>query len=244
MAPWYKHPWPWLLMSGPALVLVAGAITTWMAFKSSDGLVAEDYYKQGLGINKVLAREDAAKARGIAATVEVTPEKLRVLLRGETPEVIFVHMAHATRAGHDQRLRMTRAADGAYEAALPPLPAGRWRVAIEDARSTWRVALNEADDAGPHPVHERMSFWASEIFEPRSTRFTAQGRKLLGEVAAKARSIDLEVLIAVDYGDLSAPRAAALRDFLLRAGLEEGRVYSEAHKTGRARVELEIIGSQ
>jgi hypothetical protein len=40
------------------------------------------------------------------------------------------------------------------------------------------------------------------------------------------------------------PRAAALKDFLLRAGIEEGRVYSEAQKTGRARVELEIIGSQ
>ena len=44
--PWYREPWPWLLMAGPATVLVAGAATTWIAFASADGLVAEDYYKQ------------------------------------------------------------------------------------------------------------------------------------------------------------------------------------------------------
>ena len=65
--PWYREPWPWLLMAGPATVLVAGAATTWIAFASSDGLVAEDYYKQGLGINRRLAREEAARKLGISA---------------------------------------------------------------------------------------------------------------------------------------------------------------------------------
>jgi hypothetical protein len=30
-----------------------------------------------------------------------------------------------------------------YAAALPPMPPGRWRIAIEDARGTWRI-LKEA----------------------------------------------------------------------------------------------------
>ena len=55
--PWYREPWPWILMSGPAAVIVAGAVTTWMAFASADGLVADDYYKRGLAINAVLKRE-------------------------------------------------------------------------------------------------------------------------------------------------------------------------------------------
>ncbi|HSC95836.1 MAG TPA: FixH family protein, partial [Burkholderiales bacterium] len=42
--PWYRERWPWLLMAGPAAVLVAGAATIWIAFASADGLVAEDYY--------------------------------------------------------------------------------------------------------------------------------------------------------------------------------------------------------
>jgi len=140
--PWYREPWPWLLMSGPAAVLVAGAVTAWIAFASSDGLVAEDYYKQGLGINRLLAREDAARKLGITAQVSLSGEA-RVLLRGAKPEVIFMHLAHATRAGHDLRLRLVPLGDGVYGAELPPLPPGRWRIAIEDPRGTWRI-LKEA----------------------------------------------------------------------------------------------------
>ena len=55
--PWYREPWPWLIMLGPAVVIVAGVITTVIAFKTSDGLVADDYYKQGLAMNKTLARD-------------------------------------------------------------------------------------------------------------------------------------------------------------------------------------------
>mgnify|MGYP000916835605 FL=1 len=45
--PWYREPWPWLLMSGPGLVVIAGVVTAWIAFSGADGLVADDYYKQG-----------------------------------------------------------------------------------------------------------------------------------------------------------------------------------------------------
>jgi len=37
------------------------------------------------------------------------------------------------------RLRLVQGLDGVYAAELPPLPAGRWRAAIEDARGTWRI---------------------------------------------------------------------------------------------------------
>jgi hypothetical protein len=135
---WYREPWPWLLMAGPAAVLVAGAATTWIAFASADGLVAEDYYKQGLAINRRLAREDAARKLGIAVEVQLSSE-IKVELKGAAPDAIFVHLAHATRAGHDVRLRLARTASGAYAAELPALRAGRWRVVIEDPRATWRI---------------------------------------------------------------------------------------------------------
>ena len=138
-APWYRNRWPWILISGPAAVLVAGAITTWLAVASSDGLVAEDYYKQGLAINKVLAREAAARALGISAQIAVESGMLKVRIVGQAPEALFAHLAHATRSGYDQRLRLAPAGAGVYQAELPPLPAGRWRIAIEDPRATWRI---------------------------------------------------------------------------------------------------------
>lgn len=137
--PWYREAWPWLLMAGPAAVLVAGAATTWIAFASADGLVAEDYYKQGMGINRRLAREQAAQQRGISAAIRLAPASIRLELRGDAPAALFVQLAHATRAGHDVRLRLVPGADGVYAGELPPLPAGRWRAVIEDARGTWRL---------------------------------------------------------------------------------------------------------
>ena len=137
--PWYKQRWPWLLMSGPAAVLVAGGITMWIAFASADGLVAEDYYKQGLGINRVLAREDAARRQGILAEVFLEGNTLRVRLRGAAPEALFVQLVHATRAGYDQRLRLAPVGAGVYEAPLPPLARGHWHVTIDDPRGAWRI---------------------------------------------------------------------------------------------------------
>jgi hypothetical protein len=144
MKPWYRERWPWLLMAGPVAVLVAGAVTTWIAFGSADGLVADDYYKQGLAINRRLARDEAAQRLGISGEVRLDRGRLTVTLRGAAPEALFVHLAHATRAGHDMRLRLTPNASGVYEADLPPLPAGRWRIAIEDPRGAWRLVKEAA----------------------------------------------------------------------------------------------------
>jgi hypothetical protein len=137
--PWYRHRWPWLLMSGPGVVLVAGAVTTWIAFASADGLVVDDYYKQGLAVNRALAKEEEARRLGISADVHLGGGTIEVRLAGQHPEALFVHLAHATRSGHDVRLRLIPAADGSYRAELPPLAAGRWRMVIEDARGSWRV---------------------------------------------------------------------------------------------------------
>src|SRR5690606_30434138 len=73
--PWYREPWPWFLIAGPAVVVLAGVITTVLAVRSSDGVVADDYYKQGLGINRTLERDARAQALGIAATVQFNEER-------------------------------------------------------------------------------------------------------------------------------------------------------------------------
>ncbi|MDH3319828.1 MAG: FixH family protein [Betaproteobacteria bacterium] len=138
MTPWYKEPWPWILMAPPAVAVLAGIATVWIAVASADGLVADDYYMQGLALNRALAREQRASALGIAAQVEVGAGRIRVRLEGAAPEALFVQLAHRTRAGYDQRLRLARVA-GAYEAEMAPLAPGGWRVVIEDPQGSWRI---------------------------------------------------------------------------------------------------------
>lgn len=139
MNPWYREPWPWLLMSGPAAVIAAGAVTTWIAFSSADGLVADDYYKRGLAVNAVIKREQAAERLGVSAQVERAGDRILVRLHGASPVALFLQLAHATRAGNDLRLRLAPDRDGIYQAALPPLPAGHWRLILEDPRGEWRL---------------------------------------------------------------------------------------------------------
>ena len=129
-------------MAGPAAVVLAGVATIWIAVATSDGLVADDYYKQGLAINQVVHREEAAARYGVTARVDPSPGRIRVRLEGRMrqPEALFAQLAHATRAGNDLRLRLAPAAADLYEAELPRLPAGRWHLSIEDPRREWRVA--------------------------------------------------------------------------------------------------------
>ena len=141
MKPWYREPWPWIVMAPPAAAVVAGAVTVWLAVTTSDGLVADDYYRRGLAINQEIGRDHAARELGLTASVEAFNGVLRVRLSGRAvpPEALFAKLVHATRAGHDLRLRLARVTPGVYETELPRLPAGRWRVVLEDPRGEWRI---------------------------------------------------------------------------------------------------------
>lgn len=70
--PWWRHGHVWLLIAGPAAVVVAGVATAWIAVNGQDTVVAEDYYRRGLEMNKTLAVEKATlpalQGRNHAAT--------------------------------------------------------------------------------------------------------------------------------------------------------------------------------
>ena len=59
--PWYRHGHVWLLISGPAVVVVAGIATAFIAVRGADPVVEADYYRRGMEINKALAARDRAK---------------------------------------------------------------------------------------------------------------------------------------------------------------------------------------
>src|SRR3954470_8206083 len=67
--PWWKQRWPWLLMLGPAVVVVAGSYTGWLAWSRQDALVVGDYYKQGKAINQDLRRDRLASSLGLSAQI-------------------------------------------------------------------------------------------------------------------------------------------------------------------------------
>jgi hypothetical protein len=55
-----------MLIAGPAIVVVAGFVTLWLAMSRPDPVVAEDYYRRGVEINKTLAQPEQSLAPAIA----------------------------------------------------------------------------------------------------------------------------------------------------------------------------------
>jgi hypothetical protein len=141
--PWYREPWVWGIIGGPAIVVVAGVWTLWLAVASYDGLVADDYYKRGLAINQVFTREHAARAAGFEARLMFAPRGggVRVLLSGDTlPDALMLRLAHPTRAGMDATARLARSGAGVYEGRIEAAADGRWQVVLEDEAGRWRLS--------------------------------------------------------------------------------------------------------
>ncbi|WP_229464047.1 FixH family protein [Massilia sp. 9I] len=143
--PWYRHRWPWLLMVGPVLVLVAGAITTWLAISRPDAMVVGDYYKQGKAINQELRRDRAASRLGLAfeAAYDAQAGRITGSLRthGEPVRAPFhIRLAHPTQPERDRVLEALPDARGRFSAEAPGLAATHWQVVVEGGARDWRLA--------------------------------------------------------------------------------------------------------
>ena len=78
--PWHREPLVWLVIAFPLAAVIGGFATLYLAIRSWDGLVVDDYYKKGLEINKVLARDELAQQSGYTASVAVDDATVTVRL--------------------------------------------------------------------------------------------------------------------------------------------------------------------
>ena len=143
---WYREPWPWLLMSGPFVVVIACLATAWLAFSSDDGLVAGDYYKQGLAINRRISRVESDPAAGIGATIAVGKTgEVRARIEGlaDAPREVRLRLARPGVRGEDEVVLLRPGPDGDYIGTLPMQPIGRMVVTLESR--AWRLPTTVTD---------------------------------------------------------------------------------------------------
>ncbi len=144
--PWYREPWPWILATGPFIVVIAGFYTAWLAVVSNDGLVTDDYYRKGLSVNQTIARSELASNLGLTAGVRIVGDTLSVRMRSGDksfvmPPTLAVTISHPTRAGLDQ-YRVLAGKGDLYSGEVRLPAAGHWLVLLEDERKTWRLMGN------------------------------------------------------------------------------------------------------
>jgi hypothetical protein len=132
-----------MLISVPFLTVIAGGVTLALALKSSDGVVADDYYKQGLAVNQVIHRDQAAQRMNLKAEIMRSGRNIRVFLTSSlarpSPQQLTLRLAHPTRSGMDQNIVLTQTEDGYYSGQMETEVDGRWHVFLEDQELTWRL---------------------------------------------------------------------------------------------------------
>ena len=141
--PWYREPMVWLLIAIPFMAAVMGTITFYLAVVSDDGLVADDYYRRGLAINRSLEKDRVAAINDLRAAVVMEKERgvVEVDLGARSgfqfPDQVEITFAHATQSGLDRALTLFRTAADSYRTDLPELSPGRWYVGLHTR--DWRL---------------------------------------------------------------------------------------------------------
>ncbi|MGA8049914.1 MAG: OmpA family protein, partial [Burkholderiales bacterium] len=120
----------------------------------------------------------------------------------------------------------------------------------------------------PKPVAQKVTMTSDVLFDFDKSVIKPDGKARLDDLVAKAKDLNLEVVIAIGHTDsigsgaynqkLSVNRANAVKAYLVSKGIEANRVYTEGKganqpvasnktKEGRAknrRVELEVVGTR
>ncbi len=99
------------------------------------------------------------------------------------------------------------------------------------------VAAAPAPAPAPKPTADKIKLSADALFDFDKAVLKPEGQAKLNELAAKAKSLKLEVILAVGHTDrigsdaynqrLSERRAAAVKTYLVSQGVDANRIYTE-----------------
>lgn len=140
--PWYKQFWPWVLIGLPGSVVIACIVTIVIAVKTQDGLVVDDYYKQGLAINQSLERDQNATGLGMSAMLRLSPEANLLdlqILGNAKPGPVKLQLLYATLPNLDQSVDLDYTGNTMLQAEIDPLKAGKWYLQLESGDGNWRI---------------------------------------------------------------------------------------------------------
>ncbi len=146
---WYRQFWPWFLIALPAFVVIAGINMVFIAHEGADDLVADEYYKDGLAINRKLEKLQRASDLGISASLRVYADQVVVTTSGPvTAPQLTLLLSHPLESNQDITVSLVQSLPGEYRGRLTADVAERWHWAlIDDSDMPWRLdgSLSAAD---------------------------------------------------------------------------------------------------
>jgi hypothetical protein len=138
---WYKEPWAWFIFTLPAIAVVAGITTYFIANHNPDPLVVGDYYKKGKAINFELSKMKQAQKLGIKFDFKLFNDEL--VIKPSGIEKIFpklnVNFYHPTLEVQDFHLALTPDGNGFFRHHFDQKVQGKWQVTITPFEDHWKI---------------------------------------------------------------------------------------------------------
>lgn len=142
--PWYKQFWPWFVIALPAASVIAGIATVIIASHEADSLVVDDYYKSGLAINQVIARDQQAEKLGLSAHIVFNRERQQVQLVLSSQQTVAydtltLQLLHPTKSNQDVSIALQQTQASTYQGKTGELSSGSWHILLEPEDKDWRL---------------------------------------------------------------------------------------------------------
>ena len=151
--PWYRHPWPWLLMLPPLFSMIGGFTLLYRSISTPNPLVVDDYATIAkhterrlerdreaarLGLRGVLAVDsDESGRRAVEFSFEVAP--------GEPPARLTLRLLHPTLEQMDRQVDLLRSG-ASYRALVEDAAPSRYYVLVEPEDRRWRLTGEMSGD--------------------------------------------------------------------------------------------------
>lgn len=132
--PWYRQFWFWFVFGPLLFIIVLCAIFVFIAFKNSDDVVTDNYYKVGRMINQTLSQDEKAAELGLFATIkfdQMTGDVMVSISGNHTfPKQMLLFLDHPAKANKDQQILLTELAAGEYRGELSAAIEYSWYLSL------------------------------------------------------------------------------------------------------------------
>lgn len=132
--PWYRQFWFWFVFGPLIFIILMCVVTVTIAFKNSDDVVTDNYYKVGRMINQTLAQDEKAAELHLVAKVafDLVTGEVALSLTGNHsfPKQMLLFLDNPAKANKDQSILLTEISAGNYRGDLREPIEYSWYLAL------------------------------------------------------------------------------------------------------------------